>query len=65
MTVETQQLPVAAVGRIVVVIVVPVMNRQTVKLSAVAEVAAAPCADPWVNLEGMRPHVFSSLALAV
>jgi len=50
MAVEAQQFPVAAIGRVVVVIVVAVMNRQLTKVG-VCEFAAAAAADPRIDLE--------------
>ena len=49
-TVETQQLPVASVGRIVVVVVVLVMDRELAQLLAVT-FAAAVRTDPRKYLE--------------
>jgi predicted Na+-dependent transporter len=48
MAVQAQQFPVAAVGQVVVVIVVPVMNGQLTKVS-VREFATAATADPWIS----------------
>jgi hypothetical protein len=53
-TVETQQLPVAAVGGIVVVVVVLMMDRELAKLFAV-KFASAPRTDPGIHLERLRP----------
>ncbi len=50
MAVQAQQLPVAAVGRVVVVIMVPVMDSQLTKVG-VCEFAAAATADPRIDLE--------------
>src|SRR6266542_6656871 len=50
MAVQTQQFPVAAIGWVVVVIVVPMMNGQLTKVGA-REFAAAATADPRVDLE--------------
>ena len=50
MAVQAQQLPVAAVGRVVVVIMVPVMNSQLTKVG-VCEFAATSTADPRIDLE--------------
>ena len=50
MAVQTQQLPVAAIAWVVVVIVVPVMNGQLTKVS-VREFAPAATADPWIDLQ--------------
>jgi len=45
-TVETEQLPVAPVGRIIVVVVVFVMDRELVQLLAV-KFTPAVRTDPW------------------
>ena len=50
MAVQAQQLPVAAIGRVVVVIVVPVMNGQLAKVGAF-ELTRAATADPRIDLE--------------
>ena len=50
MAVQAQQFPVAAIGRVVVVIMVPVMNGQLTKVG-VCEFAAAAAADPRIDLE--------------
>src|SRR5690242_10816390 len=48
--VEAQQLPVAAVGRVVVVVVVPMVDGELVQV-LVREAAAAASANPRVELE--------------
>jgi len=53
-TVDTQQLPVAAVRRIVVVIVILVMDREFSNLSP-REFSPAPGTDPRKNLERSLP----------
>jgi len=53
-TIETQQLPVAPVGRIVIVVMVLVMNRELTKFLA-CKFATAPRTDPGVNLERLLP----------
>jgi hypothetical protein len=53
-TVEAQQLPVTSVGRIVVVVVVFVMNREFAKLFS-AKFASAPGTNPGINFERLRP----------
>jgi len=53
-TVDTQQLPVAAVRRIVVVIVILVMDREFSNLSP-REFSPASGTDPRKNLEGSLP----------
>ena len=50
MTVQTQQLPVAAVGRIVVMIVIFVMNREFTQF-ILFNFPCAPGADPWEKFE--------------
>src|SRR5437879_403643 len=59
-TVQTQQLPVAAVGRVVVVIVVPVVDGQLAHGGA-RELARAAPTDPGVDLQ--RPFPVAALAL--
>jgi hypothetical protein len=54
MTVETQQLPVTPVRRIVVVVVVFVMNCKLAQLFA-TKLAPAPRTDPGIQLERLRP----------
>ena len=49
-TVDTQQLPVAAVGRVVVVVMVPVMHRELAQVLAREFARAAP-ANPRIDLE--------------
>ena len=53
-TIETQQFPVAAVRRIVVVVMILVMDRKLTKALAF-EFAPAPRTDPRVNLERSLP----------
>jgi hypothetical protein len=73
--IDAEQLPMAAVGRIIVVIVVLVMDRQFTKLFA-AELAAAPGTDPGIQLGRLpsigllllrlvAPHLSHQLVLAV
>src|SRR6267143_4347795 len=52
--VQAQQLPVAAIGRVVVVIVVPVVDGQFAHVGA-RELAGAAPADPWVDLQRLFP----------
>ena len=52
--VDAEQLPVAAVGRVVVVIMIPVVDRQLAKLLAF-EFPDAPCADMGEKLQGLFP----------
>ena len=49
MAVDAQELPVASVGRVVVVVVVLVVNRELAQLPA-RELTAAPSADPGKDL---------------
>jgi hypothetical protein len=63
-TIQTEQLPIATVGRIVVVIVISMMDREAAQLLAVAEIPSATRADPGMNLERLRPHVLSSIVFA-
>src|SRR5262249_22481708 len=58
--VGAQQLPVAAVRRIVVVIVVAVMDFQQLQI-AMREVAAAPPAHPRIDLERLLAISFGAL----
>ena len=53
-TVETQQLPVATVGRIVIVVVVLMMDRELAKFLAL-KIAPAPRTDPGIDLERLLP----------
>jgi len=54
MAVDAQQLPVAAVGRIVFVVVVLVVDREIAQRLA-AELAPAPAADPGIDFERFLP----------
>ncbi len=54
MTIDAQELPVAAIGGIVVVVVVLVMNRELAEILA-AELALTPCTDPGKDFQGLRP----------
>jgi len=58
--VDAQQLPVAAVGRVVVVVAVAVMHGQLLHVGA-RELARAAAADPRIQLQ--RPLAVRSLAL--
>jgi len=58
--VQTQQLPVAAVGGIVVVIVVPVMDGQLTQVRMV-EATSAATADPGIELECLFPVALLTL----
>jgi hypothetical protein len=53
-TVETQQLPVATIGGIVVVVVVFMMDRELTQLFAV-KFAPAPRTDPGIHFERLPP----------
>jgi len=48
--VKAQQLPVTAIGRVVVVVVVAVMHRELVQILT-REFACAAAANPWIDLE--------------
>src|SRR5690349_9008814 len=50
MAVQTQQFPVAAIDRVIVVIVIAVMNGQLTQVGA-REFAPAATANPGINLE--------------
>ena len=64
MTVETQQLPVAAVRRIVIVVVILVMDRELTK-SLAFEFAPAARTDPRINLKSSLPiGLLPSLSVA-
>lgn len=54
MAIDTQQLPVAAVRRVVLVVMILVMDREFTEFLA-REFAPAPCADPWEQLERSLP----------
>ena len=60
--VKTQKLPVAAVGGIIVVVVIFVMNRELTKFRA-AEFTSAMPAHPGVHLERLLSIPLCSLAL--
>jgi hypothetical protein len=51
-TIEAEQLPVAPVWGIVVVVVVLVMDCELAQLFA-AKFASAMCTDPWKHFEGL------------
>ena len=53
-TVKAEQLPVASIGWIVIVIVVFVMDRELTELFT-AEFASAPPTDPGIHLERLPP----------
>ncbi len=53
-TVEAQQFPVTSVGRVVVVVVVLVMDREFAKLFS-AKFASAAGTNPGINFERLRP----------
>jgi len=54
MAVQAQQFPVAPIGRIVVVVMIPVMDRQLAQVGP-CEFAAAATADPRIDLERLLP----------
>jgi hypothetical protein len=58
--VETQQFPIAAVKRIVLVVVILVVDRELAK-SLSRELAPAPSTDPREELEGALPIGFFEL----
>ena len=58
--VKTQQFPVAPIGRIVIVVVVFVMDRELTKLLAL-EFAPAARTYPGINLERLLPITLLSL----
>lgn len=62
-TVDTQQFPVAAVRRIVIVVVILVMDREFPN-PLTRKFAPAPRADPWKHLE-RSPAVGLLLTLSV
>ena len=49
-TVQTQQFPIAAIGRVVVVIVITVVNCKFTQIGA-REHASAAATYPWINLQ--------------
>ena len=58
--VEAQQFPVAAVGWIVVVVVIPVVDCEFMKVFA-REFAPASSADPRIHLERLFPIALLAL----
>jgi len=63
-TVKAQQLPVAAIKWVVVVIVVSVMNRQFGEVLK-AELSRAAATDPGVELQGSFPIAFLAILLVL
>jgi len=61
--VKTQQFPVAAIGRIVIVVVVFVVDRELVKFLTL-EFAPAARTYPGINLERLLPIALLSLLAA-
>ena len=61
-TIEAQQFPVAPVGRIVVMVVVLVMDRELAKLLAV-KFASAVCTDPGKHFERLLSIALLQLSL--
>ena len=62
--VKTEQFPVAAIARVIVVIVILVMHRQLAHVLP-CELSGAAAADPRVDLQGLLPVTgFSSLPAA-
>jgi hypothetical protein len=62
MTVETKQFPVASVGRIVVMVMIFVMDRELAQLLAVEFSSAVPT-DPWKHFERLFPIGLLQLGL--
>ena len=62
MTIDAQELPVAAIDGIVVVVVVLVMNRELAEILG-AELAPTPCTDPRKDFQGLRPVALFSFPL--
>ena len=60
MAIQAEQLPVAPVGRVVIVVVVPVMHCQLVQVF-VREFAHAATAEPRINLESSLPIALFAL----
>ena len=58
--IDTQQLPIAAIRRIIIMIVVAVVYRQLLQIFAV-ELARATTADPWIHFQ--RPAAVAPFAL--
>ena len=50
--IDTEQFPVAAVGRIVVVVVIPVVHSEFAHVGP-CELAGATAADTWIDLQGL------------
>ncbi len=61
-TIKTEQLPVAAVRRIIVVVMVFVMNGELAQLLAV-EFATAMRTEPWKQFERLLPIALLQLSL--
>jgi hypothetical protein len=61
--IEAQEFPVASIGRIVLMVVVFVMDREFTKLLAL-EFTTAPRTDPGKNLERLLPITLLSLLFA-
>src|ERR1700682_919209 len=60
MAIQAQQFPVAAIGWIVAVIVIPMMDRQLAQVGG-GEFAGTAAADPWIDLEGLLPVALLAL----
>ena len=54
MTVQAEQFPIAAIGRVVIVVVVAMMHRELVQVIA-REFTRAAATNPRINLEGSLP----------
>jgi hypothetical protein len=62
--IKAQQFPVAAIGRVVVVVVVSMMHRQLAQVG-MREFAGTTAADPRIDLEGALPiALFALLGVA-
>jgi hypothetical protein len=54
MAIQTQQFPVAAIARIVVVIMIAMVNSELTKV-LVVEFSSASATNPWVKLQSLFP----------
>ncbi len=64
MAIDAQKFPVAAIGGIVVVVVVLVMNRELTEILS-AELAPTPGTNPGEDFQGFRPVVLFSCPSAL
>src|SRR3954469_9795251 len=60
MTVDAQKLPIAAVGRIVVVVMIAVVHRELLEIAAI-ELARTAAADPRIDGERLFTIAFGAL----